>query len=284
MNILTFDIEEWYIEKAFKGSRKEKYALFNDYLYRILQLLEETETKATFFCLGKIALEFPEVVSIINDAGHEIGCHSHEHLWLTKMTPEQFKDDTITAVHALEDLTGKAVISYRAPAFSVGESNRWVFDVLSECGIQNDASVFPALRDFGGFPSFGNTKPAWIQTKTGKILEFPVNMAEIAGHKFAYSGGGYFRLYPYWFIENQLKRNDYFMAYFHIADVIHNTNRMMNRQQYEEYFREPGTFINRIKRYAKSHIGTRGSFDKLKKLVINNRFINIKQASRLLNT
>ena len=93
MNILTFDIEEWYIEKKFNGGHREKYQEFDTYLKSILDVLDETSTKATFFCLGKIATDFPEVIKAIASKGHEVVCHSHEHLWLTKMTPEMLQAD-----------------------------------------------------------------------------------------------------------------------------------------------------------------------------------------------
>ena len=48
MNILTFDIEEWYIEKAFNGNRKEKFEIFDRYLAHILDILEERGLNATF--------------------------------------------------------------------------------------------------------------------------------------------------------------------------------------------------------------------------------------------
>ena len=88
MKIVSFDIEEWYIEKKFNGNRAEKYIEYDKYLNAILDKLDACETKATFFCLGKIATDFPYVIKSISSRGHEIGCHSNEHLWLTKMSPD----------------------------------------------------------------------------------------------------------------------------------------------------------------------------------------------------
>ena len=51
MKILTFDTEEWYIEKHFKGGRKEKYLQYDELLDWILNTLEKNNTKATFFCV-----------------------------------------------------------------------------------------------------------------------------------------------------------------------------------------------------------------------------------------
>ena len=95
MHILTFDIEEWYIEQKYYGDRKDKYQEYNGYLSSILDLLDEQNIKATFFCLGKIASNFPEVVRKIADKGHEIGCHSNEHIWLNKMSHSAVREDTM---------------------------------------------------------------------------------------------------------------------------------------------------------------------------------------------
>lgn len=279
MRILTFDIEEWYIEKSLRGGRAEKYNEYDTYLANILDLLDRTSTKATFFCLGKIATDFPYVVKEIASRGHEIGCHSKEHLWLTQMTPDELRKDTADAIKALEDVSSQHVVSYRAPAFSIGKNNDWAFDVLSECGIERDASVFPAIRDFGGFPDFGEAKPTVIKTAGGDIFEYPVNLVNILGRQFAYSGGGYFRFFPYWFIESELKKSKYFMAYFHIGDLIHNTTPMMTKEQYERYFREPGTLPNRLKRYFKSHVGTSGAYPKMQRLIMTFDFINLNMAA-----
>ena len=117
MNILTFDIEEWFIEKEYHGASKARYAEFDRLLNRILDLLDERSLKATFFCLGRIATDFPHVVKAIARRGHEIGSHSHMHKWVNKMTPDEFRADTVAAITALEDVTGQRIVSFRAPAF-----------------------------------------------------------------------------------------------------------------------------------------------------------------------
>ena len=137
-NILTFDIEEWYIEKHFNGERKEKYRQYDELLDWILNTLEKNNTKATFFCVGQLAVEFPNVLKRIANAGHEIGSHSNKHLWVNKMTPEEFAEDTRIALEEIENMIGEKVKSFRAPAFSIGKNNDWAFDILAENGIEYD--------------------------------------------------------------------------------------------------------------------------------------------------
>lgn len=278
MNILTFDIEEWYLRKMRYGETYDKYDVFDSYLNQILDALEERGMKGTFFCVGGMATDFPEVVRRIEQHGHEIGCHSNQHTWLNKMTYEEVKEDTRTAVDALEQCIGKKVKSYRAPAFSIGESNKWAFEILAECGIERDASVFPAKRDFGGFPQFGHKAPTMIASNESRIKEFPICTTRIAGKELAYSGGGYFRFFPLGFIQNEMKRADYAMTYFHINDLVQEMNGVMTKEAYESYFKEPGTLLNRYKRYVKSNLGKKSAFDKLIKLINTTDFVNLEEA------
>lgn len=283
MNILTFDIEEWVLEKEFGSNRKEKYAEYDAYLDRILELLEKTSTKATFFCVGRMATDFPEVVKRINDKGHEIGCHSNVHTWLNKMTREDALEDTRVAVDSLEQLIGKKVLSYRAPAFSIGENNKWAFEVLSECGIERDASIFPAARDFGGFSSFGHKEPVVITYNGVQIKEFPICTTGILGKQVAFSGGGYFRFFPLWFVKREIIKSPYSMCYFHIGDLLPETSGVMSKEDYEEYFREKGTILNRYKRYFKSNFGKKNAWNKLERLIKTHKFINLEQANATID-
>lgn len=283
MNILTFDIEEWYIEKNSFGDRKHMYEKLDAVLSNILDVLDETNTKATFFCLGELANSFPQVVTAIDERGHEIACHSNQHLWLNKLTKDQVAVDTRKAIDSLEQCTGKKVLSYRAPAFSIGESNKWAFEVLKECGIERDASVFPAIRDFGGFSTFNQKKPSIIQINDIQLKEYPISPTSILGSEIVYSGGGYFRFFPYPIISHLMDNQSYTMTYFHLWDLISESQGVMSRSEYEEYFKESGSVINRYKRYFKSNLGTKRAFEKLVKLIKNKEFISLEEADRRID-
>lgn len=283
MNILSFDIEEWFIEKHFKEGEAWKYAEFDSMLDRILDLLDQHSIKATFFCLGELAIDFPSVIKRIADRGHEIGCHSNSHRWINKMTPKEFREDTLTALTNLEQLIGNKVKSYRAPAFSIGESNKWAFEILAEAGIENDASIFPAIRDFGGFPAFkGGSCPCKIEYNGISINEFPITMTKlpIFGKEIAYSGGGYFRILPFHFVKSKIRIEDYVMCYFHIADLLDFKSKFMSKDEFEEYFKTSGTLRNRILRYFKSNIGRKRTFTGLSKLLDEFKFYTVAHAAR----
>lgn len=237
MNIITFDIEEWYTYELYpKGGKAYYLPIINRYLDNILDLLDEINTKATFFCLGMIARTHPEVITRIYSRGHEIGCHSDKHQLLTKMTPESFKADTHAAIHDLEQLVGEKVQYYRAPAFSITEKNKWAFDVLIEEGITTDCSIFPSTRSFGGFPSFENGKPAIVNIHGKSIREFPISYVTWLGKRWMFSGGGYFRFFPYSLTAKMMKQSDYNMAYFHIRDVDSKQKHVYSLRYFQSYY------------------------------------------------
>ena len=283
MNILTFDTEEWYIEKTFKGGRQEKYKQYDEILDWILKTLEQHHIKATFFCVGELAIQFPEVVKRIAEQGHEIGSHSNRHLWVTKMDRKAFHEDTKLAICSLEDLTGKKVKSFRAPAFSIGQANSWAFDILCENGIEYDCSVFPTSRDFGGFPQFKSSVPSIIKTECHILKELPISPTRLMGKNLPFSGGGYFRLVPLSIQKSWINRMNYVMFYFHINDLIEQNSQFMTKVEFEKYFKEPGTLKNRIIRYVKANIGKRGALNKLESLLENYKFCNVEQAAKKIN-
>ncbi len=280
MNILSFDIEEWYLRKEKFAGKHVNYSDLDVKLEQLLSILEETQQRATFFCLGKLAVFFPDVIRKISACGHEIGCHSDSHLWCNKMSDKEFEEDTHRAIDSLQQCIGKKILSYRAPAFSIGEHNLHAFEILLNQGIVYDSSVFPAYRDIGGFPTFGKSAPTLVRTKSGQLKEFPIPIISVFGKKMAWSGGGYFRMFPYPFVSYQMNHADYVMTYFHLADLLSSPKKMMSKAAYENYFKEPGTLKNRVQRYLKSNIGTGNAMHKLTKLLNQHRFVSIEEAGK----
>ena len=283
MNILTFDIEEWYVEKAFRGGRAFRYREFDETLAKVLDELDRLGIRGTFFCVGKLASDFPDVVRRIASRGHEIGCHSYVHVWVNKMTEEILHEDTTDALKALEDVVGQKVTSYRAPAFSITEKNPWAIQVLAECGIESDASIFPGPRDFGGYPSFPQDTPCKIEYRGAVLKEYPIGMMSVAGRKIAYSGGGYFRLIPYWLISRTMSRRDYDICYFHLNDLIAQKRKLLSRAEYEEFYMQPGTLKNRLVRYVKRNARTGDTLEKLVRLLADHQFNSIGEADKQID-
>jgi polysaccharide deacetylase family protein (PEP-CTERM system associated) len=184
----------------------------------LFETLLSCDKKATFFCLGWIGRKYPDVIKKIDDYGFQIGSHSDMHELAINQTKKEFKSDLDRSIKTLQDITGKLVKTYRAPAFSIKEENKWVFEYLIEYGIEIDCSIFPARRDFGGFDGFGVGEPCLINYNGLIIKEFPMNIKSILEQKIIFSGGGYFRLLPYWFVRYLFSNSNYTMSYFHPRD------------------------------------------------------------------
>lgn len=103
------------------------------------------------------------------------------------------------------------------------------------------------------------------------------------GKELAYSGGGYFRFFPLWFVKRELSHSDYAMCYFHIGDLLPGTSKVMSRADYEDYFKEPGTLLNRYKRHLKSNIGKNNAWPKLKKAIDSFGYVSIEQAVTMID-
>ena len=237
MNILTFDIEEWIVYDYFnKGGKDFFLPILNNYLGKILDLLDEHNYKATFFCLGQLAKNYPGVIKQIIGQGHDIGCHSNAHRLITTLDQDTFYKDTFLAIKYLEDVCGKKITAYRAPAFSITEQNKWAFKILIDLGITHDSSIFPALRSFERGSNLSFYQPFIIEFNKKELKEFPVNIIKIAGKNIVFSGGGYFRLVPYAFIKKWTNESTYIMTYFHIRDFDKEQKVIFSTRYFKSYY------------------------------------------------
>jgi len=270
MNILTFDIEEWFHILDNDSTKTEKE--WSNFEYRleanmdkIFELLETRKQKATFFCLGWVAREFPQVLKKIEQQGFEIATHSDRHQLAYEQSRKEFRLDLERSIQSIEEVIGKKVKTYRAPGFSITIENKWVFEELAEQGIEIDCSVFPAKRAHGGLESYGHAQPSFINYKGVQLKEFPINLFKVANNNLIFSGGGYFRLYPYWVIKNMMKRSDYVMTYFHPRDF-----------DPEQPIIKDLSFFRKFK----SYVGLSSSIKKLERLITDFEFVDIAAADR----
>jgi polysaccharide deacetylase family protein (PEP-CTERM system associated) len=164
--------------------------------HRLLDLFDEAGVKATFFTLGWIADHHPQLVREIAARGHEVASHGYHHQLVYMLTPSQFREDVRAAKATLEDASGRAVVGFRAPSFSIVASSLWALDILIEEGYRYDTSIFPIHHDRYGIPD----APRFIHTiarDAGTLIEMPASTARIGSINVPIAGGGYFRLLPY---------------------------------------------------------------------------------------
>jgi polysaccharide deacetylase family protein (PEP-CTERM system associated) len=196
-NALTIDFEDWYqgieIPHTDWDGFEDRIASSGR---TVLAELARAEVRATFFVLGRVAEHHPELVREIAAAGHEIATHGWSHTLIYQMTPETFREELLRSIQLLEALSGKPILGHRAPFFSITRASLWALDILAEAGIRYDSSIFPVLNYRYGIDG----APRWphpIETRGGRLEEFPISTWRCLGRNLPMAGGAYFRLYPY---------------------------------------------------------------------------------------
>ena len=273
MRVLTFDIEDWFhILQEYPNDILDKWDNYEVRIHkgmdRIFKVLDDNDIRATFFIVGYIARKHPEVIKRIHDLGYEVAAHSDMHKVAYKQSRKEYKQDLFNCINSIENIVGEKVISYRAPGFSIKKQNVWAFEVLNELGIKNDASIFPAPREDGGFDDFSESTPSIIKYNGMKIKEFPMSINTVFGRKFTVTGGGYFRFFPYRLMKKMLKKADYTMTYFHPRDFDPN---------------QPMLDGLSLRRKFKSYYNLSNSYTKLKQLIYDFDFIDLRDAAILVD-
>ena len=199
-NAMSIDVEDYFQVSAFAPHiRREDWDTLPCRVERnvdvILGLLDETDSRATFFTLGWIAERYPQVVRRIVDNGHELASHGYGHQRASDLTPEAFREDITRAKRILEDLGGVAVRGYRAPSFSINRKNWWAVEELENAGYVYSSSIYPVKHDHYGMPD----APRFPHRPNGVdgILELPPTTVPLFGRNLPAAGGGWFRLLPY---------------------------------------------------------------------------------------
>jgi polysaccharide deacetylase family protein (PEP-CTERM system associated) len=201
-NAFTIDLEDYFQTEV--SSRAVSYEDWDHMptrvefsTMRLLDLLDENETKSTVFVLGWVARKYPRLIREVARRGHEIGCHSFQHRPISRLEPNVFYADTRLAKETIEDITGVALRGYRAPNFSLTPGTEWAPDILSELGFQYDSSVNPVRH-----PLYGNSDAPRHPYHLGKfdLVEIPIATWRVAKTNFPIGGGAYLRLLPYSYI------------------------------------------------------------------------------------
>jgi polysaccharide deacetylase family protein (PEP-CTERM system associated) len=200
MNAFSVDVEDYFQVEAFKSriepsSWDSRPTRVQQNTERVLELLDETGTHATFFILGWVAERFPSLVRTICARGHEVASHGHAHAAAHSQTSEQFRNDIRHSKKILEDGAGVRVRGYRAPTFSISAKNWWAYDVLAEEGYEYSSSLYPVTHDLYGLPT-GPRKP-FRPLASGTFVELPLPTLRIFNKNRPCGGGGWFRLFPY---------------------------------------------------------------------------------------
>lgn len=211
INAFTVDVEDYFHVAALSSAiTRESWPTHESRVERnterLLALLADRGVRGTFFVLGWVAERTPGLVRRIAASGHEIACHGFSHQLIYQQAREEFREETVRAKRLLEDLIGEAVLGYRAASFSVTRDSLWALDTLIDAGFLYDSSIFPIRHDRYGLPGAA-PEPNRLSAPSGRTLvEFPMSAARFLGVQVPVSGGGYFRLLPFWVTKAGLKQ------------------------------------------------------------------------------
>jgi polysaccharide deacetylase family protein (PEP-CTERM system associated) len=276
--ILSFDVEEHFRIEAAAGLTTSSvlqahYRERLDYSTRwLLDQLEETQTKATFFIVGQIARHNPALVRSIARLGHEVASHGWDHQRVHNLTPASFREDVRRSKDALEQLTGQPIEGFRAPTFSIVRQTAWALQVLADLGMVYDSSIYPVVHDRYGIP--GAPREPFLAEMAGhKLLELPIATLRFLKMKIPIGGGGYFRLLPISFLERALRQvardcsPPVAMLYFHPWEFDPSQARL------------PLGLLNRFRTY----VGISSNGRRLKRLLANHRFARAIDVAKKLD-
>ena len=205
LSAFTVDVEDYFQVSGFADrvptASWDRYELrVVESTRRLLRLLERRRVRGTFFVLGWVADRCPGLVAEIAGAGHEVGSHGYWHRLVYDQTPEEFRDDLLRSVEAIENAGGGRPTCYRAPSFSITARSRWALDVLAEEGFTVDSSVFPVRRGRYGVPDAPPRVHRLSGPAGGTVWEAPPTVLRVGtdrrGWNLPVAGGGYFRLFP----------------------------------------------------------------------------------------
>lgn len=226
-HILTVALEDYYHTAPFKQlvSRGNWYR-FETRLevgtLRALDLLDQFGAKATFFALGWVADNAPELIRKVVDRGHEIATRGYYHRPLSDFESDEFRDDLCRAREALERASGQRVVGFRVAQGWLTPADMWALGILAGLDFVYDSSIKPILRDWAHEPwrrfvhrqDFGDRH----------LWEIPFSSARLLGLHVPVAGGNYFRQWPEWLVRRAVARWDReyvapFVMYFHTWEL-----------------------------------------------------------------
>lgn len=263
-HFFTVDVEEYFQVKALESvvsrdswlTHPSRVAQSVD---ELLETLARYDTHGTFFVLGWLAKHRPQVVRSIAAGGHEIASHGFAHERVTELSHASFREDLRSSRKALEDVTGNAVLGYRAPSFSIVPGCEWAFDALIEEGYRYDSSLFPIRRPGYGYPD-APRECHTIQRPAGRLAEFPLATTRVLGYQIPAAGGGYLRQLPLGVIRRAFReasaRRGPATFYIHPWEIDPAQPRL------------PVSQLNRIRHYR----GLSGTLSRIEQLLAEFRF------------
>lgn len=192
---ITVDVEDWYhvcgCEQTVGVPSQER---IREATGSVLELLRSCGVRGTFFMLGSMAQQYPDLAPRIAAEGHELASHGWSHRLVTELTADEFRGELERTAELLELQTGQRPYGFRAPRWSLcRRQTPWAFEVLARLGYRYDSSLTPL--SLIGDPR-GPRSPHQIETSAGRLWEFPPLVTATPFGNLPTGGGWGFRFFP----------------------------------------------------------------------------------------
>lgn len=236
---LSFDLELWHEGEWIKKHIPEQTEIIDhlkESVEPILNLLSQTNNRATFFVTNEVLNKYPDLIKKISNLGHEIGSHSTNHTHLKNLTREDFEVKIQNQKLLINQLTGQNIIGFRAPHFSLTNETKWLLPILEKNGFKYDSSIFGyktpeyGLKNIIRRPYQISFDDVGQEDEESSIIEIPIIPLKIGPVSIPVAGGIYFRLIPlpiFIICLNLLNKQSILpILYFHPHELYNKTPRI----------------------------------------------------------
>jgi polysaccharide deacetylase family protein (PEP-CTERM system associated) len=263
-DILTISVEDYFQVAGFqKLIRPGHWYRFERRIEqntrRALDLLDEFGVHATFFTLGWVAEQVPEVIKGIVARGHEVATKGYFHRSINDMTPAEFREDVQHSREAIERATGVKVVGHRAARGTLLRDQYWALQILAEEGFTYDATLYPWLRAVAAEP--WRRFPHVHRFGEREIWEIPYATWAVAGNLLPIAGGNSLRQLPHWLMRRLVHGwhthyDQPFVMYFHVWELdaalpmISAASMWTRMRQYRNLDRMPALLRHYLSKYT----------------------------------
>lgn len=203
-HVFTVDVEDWPQSTLNHSLPIGDRVVVNT--RSLLELMAEAKVRGTFFVLGRVAEAHPSIAREIAAAGHELGTHGYSHESVEAMPVTRFRDELHRSIDILRQQTGHKILGHRAADFSISHRSLHLLEYLGEEGIEYDSSIFPVRHPRYGVPGAWRYPHRILCASGRSVIEFPLATLRFGGMDLPVAGGGYLRLFPYWWTHRALRR------------------------------------------------------------------------------
>lgn len=216
--VLSIDVEDWFhLDYLDRHNCDTKYTML-DGLGIYIDFLKSSSLTSSFFVLGEIAEKNIDFYKNLVEEGHDVSSHGWDHQRPMTMQIKNFTNDLKKNYKVMKKINGNKKFGYRAPCFSI-DRNR--LNIVKNSGFSYDSSRI----DFDNHPLYGSIDMNGYKSIDKNIyikddfLEFETTTTTFLGRNIPISGGGYLRIFPWFFmrnlITNYLNNQDLFVFYIH---------------------------------------------------------------------